>query len=390
MDKHILLRLSMALIVIASAGCNHKVSAPPVPPPAEVGVVTISAAAMPITTDLPGRLDAVRTADVRARATGILLKRTFEEGADVTEGQTLFQIDPATLQASYDSAKASLNRAEATLAQADGRAKRYESLVKIHAISQQEYDDIHSQALQSKADVELTKAALETAGLNLGYATVTAPITGRIGAAKVTEGALVSQTAATELAVIQQLDPIYFDFTQSSTDMLRLKQAFESGKLQSINPGEAKITLLLEDGTTYALPGKLLFSGISVDPTTGMINLRAEFPNPDHVLLPGMFARGRLEQAMDAKAITAPQRGVALGANGTATVMVVGADNKVEARPVKIGSAVGDQWVISSGLQDGEKVIVEGLQKIRPGATVKPVPFGSMPVDDKQVAAKGN
>lgn len=388
MKKTIYLGLGL-FIVLSTTGCQSKSQEKQAMPPPEVGVVTIASSAQPITMELPGRLTAVRTADVRARATGILLKRTFEEGADVKEGQVLFQIDPAPLQASLDSAQASLDKAEATLEQAQSRAKRYESLVQIHAVSQQDYDDARALAAQSKAEVDLAKAAVETAKLNLGYATVTAPITGRIGAAQVTEGALVSQSAATELAIIHQLDPIYFDFTQSSTEVLRLKQAFDSGKLQSTSSSEAKVTLLLEDGTTYPLPGKLLFSGISVDPMTGMITLRAEFPNPDHLLLPGMFARAKLEQAVDTQAITAPQRGVALGPNGTASVLVVNADNKVEARPIKISSATGDQWIVASGLQAGEKIIVEGLQKVRPGMEVKPVPFAPSTTNTPPASGQG-
>jgi membrane fusion protein (multidrug efflux system) len=385
--KTVYLVLTLVVTVLA-AGCQPKAQEKQAPPPAEVGVVTINSSTLPITTELPGRLDAVRTADIRARATGILLKQSFKEGADVKEGDVLFQIDPAPLQASLDSAQASYDKAKATLAQAENRAKRFESLIQIHAVSQQEYDDAIAMAAQTKADVNLTKAAVEMARLNLGYATVTAPITGRIGAAKVTEGALVSQAAATELALIQQLDPIYFDFTQSSTEVLKLQQALEKGKLQSIAPGEAKVTLLLEDGTTYPLPGKLLFSGISVDPTSGMITLRAEFPNPNHLLLPGMFARARLEQAMDTAAITAPQRGVTLGPNGSASVLIVNSENKVESRPIKISTAMGDQWVVTSGLQGGEKIIVEGLQKVRPGAEVKPVPFASQ--GNPPAASSGN
>jgi membrane fusion protein (multidrug efflux system) len=223
----------------------------------------------------------------------------------------------------------------------------------------------------------VAKAALETASLNLGYATVTAPISGRIGKAMATEGALVGQGEATELAVIQQLDPIYFDFTQSSTEGLKLRREFENGQLESIAPGEAKITLLLEDGTTYPTAGKLLFSDITVDPTTGMITLRAEFPNSDDLLLPGMFARARLEQGMDSQAITVPQRGVTYGADGNPTVMVVTPDNKVEVRPVTVGSAVGDKWIVTGGLKSGDRVILEGLQKVQPGMPVSPVPFAA-------------
>jgi membrane fusion protein (multidrug efflux system) len=367
----------IAAALIVSAGCGHKqdnkAGGGP-PPAAEVGVVTITAESVPMTTELPGRIEAVRTSEVRARATGILLKQVYKEGADVKAGDTLFEIDPAPLQANYDSAKAILAKAEANLSLVESKAKRFKELVEIHAISQQEFDEISSQAVQSKADLQSAKAAVETAELNLGYATVKAPISGRTGEAKVTEGTLVSQAQATLLAVIQQLDPIYADFTQSSADVLRLRRALDEGKLQSAKPGEAKVTLILEDGTAYQHAGKLLFTDITVDPTTGMVSLRAEFPNPNHLLLPGMFGRGHLEQAVANKAITVPQRGVILGPGGTATAMVV-ANNKVEARPIKISSAVGDKWIVTEGLQAGEWVIVEGLQKVRPGAEVKPVPF---------------
>jgi membrane fusion protein (multidrug efflux system) len=358
------------------AGCASKQNAPMQPPMPEVGVVTVSSQSMPVTTELPGRIDAVRVAEVRARATGILLKRQFIEGSEVKEGDALFQIDPAPLQAAYDSAKASLAKAQAELNQTNAKADRYKVLVAMNAVSKQDYDDALAAALQAKADVEAGNAALETASLNLGYTNVTAPISGKIGEAKVTEGALVSQTDATELAVIQQMDPIYFDFTESSTDVLKLRHSFDNGLLQKIAPDEAKVTLLLEDGTTYKEPGKLLFSDITVDPSTGMITLRAEFPNPDHILLPGMFARVQLEQAVDKDAISVPQRAVTLAGNGSATVMVVTDDNKVEARTIKLGEAIADNWIVTEGLKAGDIVILEGLQKIKPGMTVKTTPFG--------------
>jgi membrane fusion protein, multidrug efflux system len=355
-------------------GCGHKPAPYSMPPP-EVGVITVQAESLPITTELPGRIDPVRTAEVRARVAGILLKRVFEEGSNVKAGDVLFRIDPAPFQAAYDSAKASLAKAEASNEENQALAKRYAKLVKINAVSQQDYVNATAAAAQSQADVLAAKAALETASLNLGYCTVTAPISGRIGKALVTEGALVGQNEATELAVIQQLDPIYFDFTESSTEELKLRREFESGRLKSIAPGQAKVTLLLEDGTTYSHPGKLLFSDITVDPTTGMVTLRAEFPNPDDLLLPGMFARARLEQAVDAKAITVPQRGVTYGPDGKPSVMVVTPDNKAEVRPVTVDSAMGTKWIITSGLKVGDRVIVDGLQKVQPEMTVKPVPF---------------
>ncbi len=363
-------------LAVALAGCGRQSAQQGgAPPPPEVGVVTLAAESVPLTTELPGRLEAVRVAEVRARATGFILKRLFEEGADVKAGDVLFQIDPAPLQASYDSAKATLARAEATLAQAHAKAERFKALVAIHGVSKQDYDDAVATELQSQADVATGKAAVETAGLNLGYASVTAPISGRIGAAKVTEGALASQPEATLMALIQQMDPIYFDFTQSSTEILRLKRSLEAGQFQEVAAGQAKVTLLLEDGTAYSEPGKLLFSDITVDPTTGMVTLRAEFPNPRRLLLPGMFGRARLELAVDNRAITVMQRGIALGAGGTATAMVVGPDNKVEVRLVKIDRAVGSKWIVTEGLKAGDRVIVDGLQKAPPGTVIKPVPF---------------
>jgi len=356
-------------------GCSKQQAALPSMPPPEVGVVTVVSANLPVTTELPGRLDAVRTAQVRARATGILLKQIYKEGSDVQEGDTLFQIDPAPLKASLDSAQANLDKAEANLASTQAKSDRYKSLVAINAVSKQDYDDALAAALQAKADVEAAKADVETASLNLGYATVTAPIAGRIGPALITEGALVSQTEANQLALIQQLDPIYFDFTQSSTDVLRMRSLFDKGLLQKVASDEAKVTLLLDDGSTYKIPGKLLFADITVDPATGMITLRAEFPNSDHLLLPGMFARVQLEQAVDQNAISVPQRAVALGANGAATVMVVKADNSIEARIIKLGQAIEDKWTVTDGLKAGDIVIVEGLQKIKPGMMVKPIPF---------------
>jgi membrane fusion protein, multidrug efflux system len=369
---------NMSILVLSLgvlAGCTPKQNAPTQPPTPEVGVVTVSSQTMPVTTELPGRIDAVRVAQVRARATGILLKRMFIEGSEVKAGDVLFQIDPAPTQANYDSAKASFAKAQAALAQTKAKVDRYKALVAINAVSKQDYEDTFAAALQAKADVATAKAAIETASLNLGYANVTAPISGKIGEAKVTEGALVSQSDATELAVIQQLDPIYFDFTQSSTDVLRLRRSFDGGQLKKVAPDEAKVTLLLEDGTTYQFPGKLLFSDITVDPTTGMITLRAQFPNPDRILLPGMFARVQLEQGVDQNAISVPQRAVALGGNGSATVMIVTEDEKAESRVIKLGIAIEDKWTVTDGLKAGDTVIVEGLQKIKPGMTVKTVAF---------------
>jgi len=378
--KVILTGLPVALAAAAFfAGCSRQAGpgAFQMPPP-EVGVVTIAPESVALTTELPGRIDPVRVAQVRARVDGIVLHRNFREGDDVTNGEVLYEIDPAPFKAALDSANASLTQAQQLV-------ERYKPLVSINAVSKQDYDNAVSAAAQAKA-------AQEIAAVNFGYCTVTAPISGHIGAALVTEGALVSQGAATEMAVVTQLDPIYCDFAESSTELLRLQRELENGALKSAAPGEAKVTLLLDDGTTYAQPGKLLFSDVTVDPSSGMVTLRAEFPNPNHLLLPGLFARGVLEQAVDSQAITAPQRGVSVGANGIATVMVVGADGKVEARVIKIGQAVGDKWIVTDGLKAGEQVVVEGLQKFQPGMVVKPVPFnpagGGSPASP--VSAKGN
>jgi membrane fusion protein (multidrug efflux system) len=372
----ILLAAGLAAWATGFTGCGKK-AGEFTPPPPQVSVATIASESLPMTTELPGRIDAIRTSEVRARVPGILLKEVYREGSDVKTGDILFQIDPAPLQAVYDGATATLAKAEATLKQTQAQADRDDVLIKIHAVSQLDYDTAVSLAAQARADVLSAKAALETAGLNLGYTTVVAPISGRIGKALATEGALVGQSEVTQLALIQQLDPIYFDFTQSSVDVLRLRKQLAEGRLKSVEPGTAKITLLLEDGSTYAHEGRLLFSDITVDPTTGMITLRAEFPNPDDLLLPGMFARGQLDQAVNSQAIAVPQQAVAHGPDGGATVLVVTPDNKVEVRSIKADTAAGDKWIVTSGLSTGERVIVEGLQKVQPGMTVDPVPFGS-------------
>ncbi len=372
--RRVMAVMAAVVVVVSLAGCGRQPGAFNMPPPA-VGVVTVAPESVALTTELPGRIDPVRVAQVRARVDGIVLRREFTEGSDVKAGQELYQIDPAPFQAVYDSAQAALAKTEANSNQTRLLADRYQPLVGINAVSKQDYDNAVSASAQANADVLSAKAALETAAINLGYTKVTSPIDGRIGAALVTEGALVSQSGATEMAVVQQLDPIYCDFTESSTELLRLQHEFQTGALKSVAPGAAKVTLLLEDGSTYGHPGRLLFSDVTVDPSSGMVTLRAEFPNPDHLLLPGMFARGVLEQAVDAQAITVLQRGVSVGPSGVATAMVVGPDNKAELRTVQIGQAVGNQWIVTDGLKAGDRVIVEGLLKVQPGMTVQPAPF---------------
>jgi len=368
------LSLAGLALLAPTSGCKRGAApAPAAPPPAEVTVQTISPRRVAVTNELPGRIEAVRIAQVRARVAGILLRRVFEEGADVKAGDVLFEIDPAPFKANLASAQASLAKAEAAQKQSQALLGRYKGLLEAEAVSRQDYDNAAAAALQAAAEVQVAKAAITNATLSLGYATVTAPISGRIGRALVTEGALVGQNESTPLATIQQLDPVDFDFTQSSTEVLRLRRALAAGTLKSVAPGAAQVTLLLEDGTNYQQPGKLLFSDITVDPNTGMLTLRAEFPNPERLLLPGMFGRARVEQAVQEEALTVPMRAVARGAAGNATVLVVGPDNKVEARQIKLGDAVDEAWIVTAGLRAGERVVLEGLQKARPGAVVNPV-----------------
>ncbi len=353
------------------AACGKKDAPPAAPPPPTVSVVTVAAAAVAVTDELPGRVEAFRVAQVRARTPGIVLKRVFDEGSDVKAGQVLFRIDPAEFQAGFASAEAAVQKAEANLAQANIREKRYKPLLAAQAVSQQEYDDAVTAQKQSAAELATAKAARQTAGLTLGYATVTAPISGRVGRALVTEGALVGQGEATPMALVQQLDPIYVTVTQSSTELLQLRQALASGRLKSAGKDQARVTLLTETGEAFSEAGKLLFADAAVDESTGTVSLRAEFPNPKRTLLPGMYVRARLEQGIDEAAITVPQQAIVRGAEGS-SVMIVGADNKVIAQPVKAEASAGDKWIVSSGLKGGERIIVEGFQKAKPGAQVTP------------------
>jgi len=372
----------MLAMTVLLAGCGKKEAKAPARPPTEVSVITVTAERVPRTTELPGRITPMREAQVRARATGILLKRLFEEGSNVKEGQKLFQIDPIPLQTALNSAKAAVAKAEAAMKESKARVGRYQELVKINAISQQVYDEAMATLAQNEADLLATKAAVQTSELNLGYTEVDAPISGRIGKALVTEGALVSATEATQLAVIRQLDPVYFDFTQSSTEMLRLRRALANGTLQSASPGETSVNLILEDGTIYPHPGKLLFADIAVDPTTGMVTMRAEIPNPENILMPGMFARAQIVEGVNTNALTIPLRTITRGAAGSSTVLVVNDQNTVAVRTIEVERTVGNKVVVASGLKAGEKIIVEGSQKAPPGAVVKAVPFQATPAPE--------
>ena len=345
------------------------------PPPPEVGVVTVAPQPVGITAELPGRLEAARTAQVRARAAGIVHRRLFREGSDVKAGQALFEIDAAPYRAALQSAQAQQARAQANLTQASAQAERYKPLLEANAISKQDYVNAVAAQKQAEADVAAGRAAVQTAQINLGYASVTAPISGRIGRALVTEGALVGQGEATPLAMIQQINPMLVNFTQSTTEVLRLRKGLASGQLKRAAGGDAaSVRIVLEDGSEYAQAGKLLFSDLTVDTTSGQITLRAEVPNPDGILLPGMYVRVRFEEAQANSAIVLPQQAVMRSSQGD-SVMVVGPDNKVSPRPVRVGPAQGGQWIVLDGLKPGETVMVDGFQKLRGPAPVKPVPW---------------
>ncbi len=363
-------------LLLASCG---KGNAPPAGPgagmpSATVGVVKVSPGDLGLVTELPGRLEASRVAQVRARAAGILQKQLFVEGSDVRAGRPLFQIDASPYQATLASAEAALAKAEANLMQASAQAERFIPLIAAKAISQQEFivaQAVHKQAL---ADVAVGKAAVQTARINLNYATVTAPISGRIGRALVTEGALVGQGEATQLAVIQQIDPLYVNFTQSAAEVMKLRRALDNGQLKRAANQAASVRLVLEDGTEYARAGRLLFSDLTVDATSGQITLRAEVPNPGAALLPGLYVKVRLEQAQASNAITLPQQAVTRSPQGD-SVMVVSEQGKVSPRPVKVGGQQNGQWVILDGLKAGEQVMVDGFQKLRGDAPVKAEPW---------------
>ena len=361
---------------LAFTGCSKpKSAAPAASGPPEVGIIVVKQEKVSLTTELSGRTVPQQIAEVRPQVSGIILKRLFTEGSDVKAGQLLYQIDPAAFEAAYASAKASQARVEASLVSLRLTEERYRDLVKVKVVSQQDYDTASAALKQAEAELAFAKATAETVRINLAYTGVKAPISGRIGRSSVTNGALVTASQSTALATIQQLDPMYVDVTQSTADMLRLKQSLANGILKK--SGSAPVKLLLEDGTSYPLTGTLKFSEVTVDQSTGSVTLRAVFPNPKQELLPGMFVRAILVEGVNENAILIPQRGVTRTPAGDAVVMTVGAEDKVEPRPIKVVRTVGDSWLVSGGLKAGDRVILEGLQKARPGTPVKAVPFGS-------------
>ncbi|EBG7113127.1 efflux RND transporter periplasmic adaptor subunit [Salmonella enterica] len=373
MTKHARFSLLPSFIIFSAAllaGCNDQGDTQAHAGEPQVTVHVAETAPLAVTTELPGRTSAFRIAEVRPQVSGIVLKRNFTEGSDVEVGQSLYQIDPATYQADYDSAKGELAKSEAAAAIAHLTVKRYVPLVGTKYISQQEYDQAIADARQADAAVVAAKAAVESARINLAYTKVTSPISGRIGKSNVTEGALVTNGQSTELATVQQLDPIYVDVTQSSNDFMRLKQSVEQGNLHK-DSASSTVQLVMENGQVYPIKGTLQFSDVTVDESTGSITLRAVFPNPQHSLLPGMFVRARIDEGVQPNAILVPQQGVTRTPRGDAMVMVVNDKSQVEARNVVAAQAIGDKWLISEGLKPGDKVIVSGLQKARPGVQVK-------------------
>jgi membrane fusion protein (multidrug efflux system) len=355
------------------AGCNRKPAPPPAPPPPKVGVLTLAPTSVDLTTELPGRTTAYLTADVRPQVSGLITKRLFTEGGDVQAGQQLYQIDPAPYQASYDSALATLAHDQAALQTARAKSARYKPLAAAQAVSEQDYDDARATAGEAAADLLSAKAGIETAKINLDYTRVSAPIGGRIGRSSVTPGALVTANQSTALATITQLDPIYVDVSQPATTLLRLRGELAAGKLASGGPNQAAVTLKLEDGSTYPTAGALQFTDVTVDQSTGTVLLRAIFPNPDHVLLPGLYVREELHEGTDPQALLVPQQAVSRNPHGDATVLLVGPGNRATEQVIQTDRVIGSQWLVTGGLKPGDQVIVDGLQLVHPGAPVQPV-----------------
>ena len=371
-----------ALFLAACSGGKEQGAAPGAggPPPAPaVTVMTLKSESVPMVVELPGRTSPTLIAELRPQVTGIVTERAFNEGSEVKAGQVLYRIDPAPYQAAYDSAKAALARAEANAQVARIKAERHAALAKIEAVSKQANDDAQAGLKQAQAEVAAAKAALDKAKIDLDYTRLKSPIAGRIGRSAVTAGALVTANQAQALATVQQLDPIYVDLTQSSADMLRMRSEIAAGRLQASTKGEVPVKLILEDGSEYAAEGRLALSEVTVDEGTGSVTLRAKFSNADGVLLPGMYVRARLPQGTRSDAILVPHKALSRDPLGNALVMAVDAESKVVARPVQVAQSLGENWVVTSGVKAGERIIVEGLQKVRPGVAVQAEEAGAAP-----------
>jgi membrane fusion protein (multidrug efflux system) len=364
-------------IVLSGCEQNQQANAP-ARQPTPVGVIKLTSQPLTLTKELPGRVTASRVAQIRPQVNGIVQTRLFTEGAEVKKGQALYQIDPATFEAQIASSKAAISKAQANIANAKAKSDRYAELLEIKAVSQQDYDEADANYKSAQADLLTAQAQLKTAQININYSKVSSPISGQIGKSNVTAGALVSANQTTALATVTQLDPIYIDLTQSSRELTRLKKAIANGELNKDLTSQSKVELKMEDGSVYPHQGTLQFSEVIVDPSTGSVTLRAEFPNPEKLLLPGMYVRAVIVEGVKANAILVPQRGVSRNSKGEPTAMVVSKNNTVEARVLKTDRTVGSNWLVTSGLNDGDQVIVEGLQKIAPGAPVNAVPAESI------------
>jgi membrane fusion protein (multidrug efflux system) len=362
-------------LIMGGCGQQKGASGPPKGGPAEVAVITVQPEKVSITTELSGRTSAYLIAEIRPQVNGLIQKRLFVEGSDVKAGQVLYQIDPAPYHAALDNAKAAMGRAEASLPAIRSRAERVRELLPDKAVSQQDSDDATAAMRQSEADIQYWKATVETARINLGYTRITAPITGRIGKSNVTEGALVTAHQPLPIATIQQLDPIYVDLPQATAELLRLQRRLADGRLNPGGKNRNRVRLIMEDGAPYLQEGTFQFRDVTVDPTTGSVMLRAVFPNPNGLLLPGMFVRTMVQEGVNTQAILIPQQAVSRDPKGNPVVLIVDAEEKVQQRMLSLDRAIGDRWLVSSGLAPGERVIVEGVQKARPGATVKAIPF---------------
>ena len=373
-------------IVLLLAGCQNTQGRPAPPPHVpEVATVTVGTQRVVLTTELPGRTSAYRIAEVRPQVNGIIQKRLFAEGAEVAAGQALYQIDPAPFQAALENAMASLGKAEANLPAVRSKEERYREALSDNAVSQQDYDDASAALKQAEADVQLWKATVETARINLGYTRLTAPISGRTGRSNVTEGALVTAQQPLALVTVQQLDPVYVDVPQATSELLRLKRSMEDHHLERNGTKQNKVTILLEDGTTYPSEGTLQFRDVSVDPMTGSVTLRIIVPNPNGVLLPGMYVRAVVTEGVNERAILVPQQGVARDPKGNPLALIVDGTGKVEQKMLSLDRAIDDKWLVSSGLSPGDRMIVEGLQNVRPGDSVKVVPWD--PGRDQEAAS---
>lgn len=361
---------------LALSGCGNQAPEAGAPGPMPVTVVTLKAEPVTLTRELPGRTSAYLVAEVRPQVSGIVKQRLFTEGGSVKAGQTLYELDDAIYRAEHNNAQASLARAKATLLAAQAAARRSAELAKIDAVSAQDNDNAIAALSQSEADVAAAEAAVASSSVNLGYTRITSPISGRIGKSSVTQGALVTANQTTALATVQQLDPLYVDVSQSSSEWLQLKEAIDAGHLQSSGSG-TPASISLENGSKYAQMGKLQFADVTVDPTTGSFMLRVLVPNPDNTLMPGMYVKALLNEGMRKQAVLAPQQAITRDPKGEATTLVVGADNKVEQRSIRVSRTIGDQWLVEDGLQAGDKVIVEGVQKVQPGMPVQPTEAGA-------------